>query len=231
LGRADELPTDPAGPTPSASELTTLGAPVTLRDGSRLRIRQWHRSDPDRLLRAFEGLGPESRYRRFLTPVPKLSGPVLRHLTEIDHHDHEAMIAVDERTGEGAGLARYVRDPARPDVAELALTVTDDWQGKGVGTLLLEVLCARAREEGITRFTSLMLARNSTMMDLLEQLGPVRVVDRETCTVEVEVPNPKVTVSPALRKLVRIAAHHDVAAPLSRHAPMRRASDDSASDR
>jgi hypothetical protein len=104
-------------------------------------------------------------------------------------------------------------------VAELALTVTDDWQGKGVGTLLLEVLCARAREEGITSFTALMLATNTTMMELLEQLGPVRIVDRETCTVEVEVPNPRVTVSPALRKLVRIAAQHDVAAPLSRRAP------------
>jgi GNAT superfamily N-acetyltransferase len=196
-----------------------LGAPITLRDGSRLRIRQWYRSDTDLLLRAFERLSPESRYRRFFTEVPELSGTMLRALIEIDHHDHEAMIAIDEQTGEGVGLARYVRQRERPEVAELALTVTDDWQGKGVGTLLLEVLCARAREEGITSFTALMLATNTTMMELLEQLGPVRIVDRETCTVEVEVPNPRVTVSPALRKLVRIAAQHDVAAPLPRRAP------------
>jgi GNAT superfamily N-acetyltransferase len=100
-------------------------------------------------------------------------------------------------------------------MAELALTVTDDWQGRGVGTVLLEVLCARAREEGISSFTALMLATNGTMMDLLEQLGPVRIVDRETCTVEVEVPNPTVTVGPALRRLVRVAAQHDIAVPLS----------------
>ena len=210
-----DAPTDRAGFTPSTSELTTLGAPITLRDGSRLRIRQWHRSDTDLLLRAFERLGHESRYRRFLTDVPELSGSLLRYLTEIDHHDHEAMVAVDEQTGDGVGLARYVCDPERPEVAELALTVTDDWQGKGVGTLLLEVLCARAREEGITSFTALMLATNRTMMELLEQLGPVRIVDHETFTVEVEVPNPRITVSPALKKLVRIAAQHDVAAPLS----------------
>ena len=207
----------PAQP-PSTSELSNLGAPITLRDGSRLRIRQWHRSDTDLLLRAFERLSPESRYRRFLTPVPELSGQMLRYLTEIDHHDHEAMVAVDEQTGEGVGLARYVRDRRRPEMAELAVTVTDDWQQKGVGILLLEVLCARGREEGITSFTALMLATNKTMMDLLKQLGPVRIVDREASAVEVEVPNPAVTVSPALRKLVRVAAEHDVAAPLSHRA-------------
>ncbi len=58
-------------------------------------------------------------------------------------------------------------------------------------------------------------------MHLLEDLGPVRIVDREASAVEVEVPNPAVTVSPALRKLVRVAAEHDVAAPLSHRASAR----------
>jgi GNAT superfamily N-acetyltransferase len=200
---------------PSTDELSKLGAPITLRDGSRLRIRQWHRSDTDLLLKAFDRLSPESRYRRFLTVMSELSGSVLRYLTEIDHHDHEAMIAVDEQTGEGVGLARYVRHPERPEVAELALTVADDWQGKGVGTSLLEALCARARAAGISSFTALMLATNTTMMDLLEQLGPVRIVDRETGTVEVEVPNPTMAVDPALARLVRVAAQHDIAVPLA----------------
>jgi GNAT superfamily N-acetyltransferase len=199
-------------PPPSTRELRAVGAPAALRDGSRVRIRQWHRSDTDLLLRAFERLSPESRYRRCLSSIRELSGPELRNLTQLDHHDHEAMIAVDELTGEGIGIARYVRDPRRPEVAELALTVTDDWQGRGVGTLLLEVICARAREGGITRFAALMLAANRTMMDLLEQLGPVRIVDRDVSTVEVEVPNPAVTVSPELKKPVRIAARYDVRA-------------------
>jgi GNAT superfamily N-acetyltransferase len=202
----------------AARELRTMGAPVTLRDGSRVRIRQWHRSDTDLLLRGFDRLSPESRYRRFLSGIRELTGPALRYLTELDHHDHEAIIAVDERTGEGVGLARYVRDPRRPAVAELALTVTDDWQGRGVGTLLLDVLCARAREGGITHFTALMLTTNRTMRDLLERLGPVRIVDRDVSTVEVEVPNPAVTVSPELRKLVRVAARYDVGARGDRRA-------------
>ena len=122
----------------------------SLRDGSHVRIRQGHHTDRDLLLRGFERLSPESRYRRFLAPIAELSEATVRYLTEIDHHDHEAMIALDEQTGEGIGVARYVRDPDHPDVAEVAVTVIDDWQRRGVGTLLLDVISARAREEGIT---------------------------------------------------------------------------------
>lgn len=201
--------------SPSTNELVTLGAPIVLRDGAPVRIRQGHGSDRDLLLRGFERLGPKSRYRRFLAPISELSEPMVRYLTEIDHHDHEAMIALDERTGEGIGVARYVRHPDRPETAELAVTVVDDWQQRGVGTKLLEVISARAREEGITTFTALMLAENQEMMDLLKELDPLRIVDQESGTVEIEVPIPAVGLAPSLRRLVRIAAQHDVAVPLA----------------
>ncbi|MGZ4283660.1 MAG: N-acetyltransferase family protein [Solirubrobacteraceae bacterium] len=192
----------------------TLCAPIALRDGSRVRIRQGHHTDRDLLRRGFERLSPESRYRRFLAPMTELTEPTIRYLTEIDHHDHEAMIALDDQTGEGLGVARYVRDPDRPDLAEVAVTVIDDWQGRGLGTLLLEVISARAREEGIARFTALMLATNREMMDLFQELDPVRIVDRDLGTVEIEVPIPSVGLAPALRKVIRIAAQNDVAVPL-----------------
>ena len=156
---------------PSTSELLALGASVVLRDGSRVRLRPGHRSDRELLLRGFERLSPESRYRRFLAAMPELSEEVVRYLTEVDHHDHEAIAALDEQTGEGVGVARYVRDPQRPDVAEFAVTVIDDWQEKGLGTLLLEVLGARARAAGISSFTALMLASNQEMMDVLDALA------------------------------------------------------------
>src|SRR6516225_282501 len=213
--------------TSSTNELVSLGAAIVLRDGSQVRIRQGHRSDRELLLRGFERLSPRSRYRRFLAPVSELTEEMVRYLTEIDHHDHEAMIALDERTGEGVGVARYVRDPDRPDIAEVAVTVIDDWQGRGVGTLLLEVISARARAEGITRFTALMLATNKEMMDLLQELDPVRIVDRELGTVEIEVPIPAIGLAPALREVIRIAAQHDIAIPLARHdGPRRIAGDD-----
>jgi GNAT superfamily N-acetyltransferase len=191
------------------------GAPIALRDGSHVRIRQGHSSDRELLLRGFERLSPESRYRRFLAPVTELTEEMVRYLTEIDHHDHEAMIAIDEQTGEGIGVARYVRDLERPEVAEVAVTVIDDWQGRGLGTLLAEVISARAREEGITSFTALMLAANEEMLDILRRLDPVRIIDREQGRVEVEVPIPEIGLAPGLRKVLQIAARHDNAVPLA----------------
>lgn len=134
---------------PPTDELVKLGAPIALRDGWRVRIRQGRETDRDLLLRGFARLGPDSRYRRFLSPMSELSDSTVRYLTAIDHHDHEAMIALDEETGEGIGVARYVRDPDHADAAEVAVTVIDDWQGRRLGTLLLEVVSARARAEGI----------------------------------------------------------------------------------
>ena len=207
---------------PSTSELVTLGAPIKLRDGSRIRIRQGHRSDAELLLRAFQHLSPESRYRRFLMAMPQLSEEMVRYLTEIDHHEHEAMIALDERTGEGIGVARYVRNRERPDTAEVAVTVIDDWQGRGVGTLLLEVICGRAREDGIRTFTAVMLATNQEMMDVFRALGPVRIVDREAGTVEIEMPIPTIGVPAALKKLLQVSARREVIVPIdNRHLPNR----------
>ena len=200
---------------PSTNELKVLGAPIELRDGSRVRVRQGHSSDRDLLLRGFARLSKESRYRRFLVPKRELSEANIHYLTEIDHHDHEAMIALDEATAEGIGVARYVRDSERPDAAEVAVTVIDDWQARGLGTLLLEVISARAREEGITTFTALMLATNRKMMDVIKALGPVRIVDMEAGTVEIEMPIPKLGLSPTLKKLLRISARNDIVVPLA----------------
>jgi GNAT superfamily N-acetyltransferase len=205
--------------TSPSEQLVLIGAPIALRDGSRIRIRRLRDSDSELLLRGFRRLSPESRYRRFLTPTPKLSERTVRHLVEIDHRDHEALIAVDEECDEGAGVARYVRNEARPTAAEVAVTVVDDWQGRGLGTLLLEAITMRAREEGVDTFTALMLVENREMMDLLRRLGAVRVVDRAAGTVEVEVHLPAIGVSPELRKLIRLAAASDIAIPVGELPP------------
>ena len=163
------------------------GKPLVLADGARLRLRQWHRADRPLWQRAFDHLSATTRYRRFLTPTPALSERLTRDLTELDHHDHEAVIALDDATGEGVGLARYVRDAVRRDTAEVAVTVADDWQHRGVGGALLRALRDRAVAEGISSFTAYMLADNRPMMALLEELGPVRVTGRYGEAVEAEV--------------------------------------------
>jgi len=167
----------------------TLDSPelVELRDGSSVLVRLVAPEDKTTLTDAFERLSAESRYRRFLSAKPRLTDAELRYLTEVDHHDHEAVVAFDPDTGQGVGVARFVRDPDRPRAAEAAVTVPDDWHGRGVGTELLHVLAERARTEGIDRFTALLLAENRDMLDLLERLGPIRHLDREAGTIEIEV--------------------------------------------
>ena len=87
------------------------------------------------------------------------------------------MVALDE-SGRGRRRRSLLRDNARPSTAEVAVTVVDGWQGRGLGTLLLQAITARARDEGVRTFTALMLTSNHEMMDLFEHLGPVRIVGR-----------------------------------------------------
>jgi nucleotide-binding universal stress UspA family protein/GNAT superfamily N-acetyltransferase len=142
---------------------------ITLRDGSRVDIRPLEPDDRDALAEGFERLSPESRYRRFFGPVAQLRRRDLDYLTRVDHHDHEALVAVDAETGQGAGVARYVR--TGPEVAEPAIVVADDWQGRGVGSRLLDALADRAREEGIRRFDAPVLATNDDAIRALARLG------------------------------------------------------------
>jgi hypothetical protein len=100
---------------------------VTLRDGARVTLRPIAPEDKPLLAASFERLGEESRYRRFLTSKKELSAAELDYLVDVDHSDHEAIIAVDQLSGEAVGVARYVRSNDDAEVAELAVTVIDDW--------------------------------------------------------------------------------------------------------
>jgi GNAT superfamily N-acetyltransferase len=109
----------------------------------------------------------------------------LRYLTDVDHRDHEALGALDHARGGGVGIARYVRDREDPHAAEIAVTVIDGWQGRGLGTELLARLSERACQEGIRRFTAAVAADNAAMTGLLRNLG-ADLVGRESGTLEYE---------------------------------------------
>jgi GNAT superfamily N-acetyltransferase len=176
-----------------------------LCDETTVLVRPVEPGGKDLIRAGFDRLSDESRYRRFLTPTSELGQPMLRYLTEVDHHDHEALVAVDPDSGEGVGIARFVR-AGRRNNAEVAVTVVDDWQGRGLGTILLELLAERAREEGIEAFSALLLTTNTEMLDLLLRLGSTRVVEREGSCVEVKEELPPAGVHPGLRELLRRSA-------------------------
>ncbi len=122
----------------------------------------------------FERLSEESRYRRFFTVKEELSAAELDYLVDVDHSDHEAIIAIDPSSGEALGIARYVRATDDGQVAEVAVTVADDWQGLGLGHALLDRLTYRARREGVRRFTALIQSDNRASLGLLEGAGDAR---------------------------------------------------------
>jgi RimJ/RimL family protein N-acetyltransferase len=162
------------------------GTPTALRDGSTVLIRQVRGSDAPLLADGFARLSARSRQMRFLSSKTTLSAAELRYLTELDHHDHEALGALNPADGRGVGIARYIRDPGDPRAAEIAVTIADDWQGRGLGRELLARLSDRARQAGICRFTATVSADNVAMTGLLWKMG-ARLAGRGPGTVEYEV--------------------------------------------
>lgn len=148
------------------------GIHVLLRDGTPVFLRPIVPDDKDLLVKALERLSEESRYRRFMSLMTGFTTDQLRRLTEIDHRKAFAWIALHaEDPEEPLGVARYVRLPDRPESAEVAVAVMDEYQRKGLGTILLEVLAATARAAGIRRFAGHLLADNVPMRRMLGRIG------------------------------------------------------------
>ncbi len=138
------------------------------------------------LLAHFPELSADSRYTRFLSAVPQLTSSMLRRLVDtVDNVDHVALDAqvldatVSRRELRGAlvgtpiGLARFIRNPHLPTVAEAAVTVLDEWQHLGVGALLIRSLAQAALRRGITTFAADVLATNTAALALLQHAGAV----------------------------------------------------------
>ena len=162
------------------------GTNVRLRDGSRVLIRPVRSTDASLIAEGFARLSERSRRMRFLGKKDELTPAELHYYANVDHHDHEALGALDPADGRCVGVARYVRDADDPQAAEIALTIADDWQGRGLGTELLARLSDRAREEGIRRFTAVMASENVPMSMLLHRVGAVQT-GRNFGTLEYEI--------------------------------------------
>ena len=184
---------------------------VTLRSGDVVRIRPVRPDDAQALVRAYANLGEQSRYRRFFTVMPQLPESTLKAAVEVDHTDHEALVAVPLLSAEIVGECRFIRLTDQPDTAEVGVTVVDAWQGRGLGSALLARLSERAAEAGIEYFTAEVLAENRTMLALLPGLGQVETESHgPVVTARVELSEPSRPADPDFLDLLTAAARGDI---------------------
>ena len=189
---------------------------VTLAPGLEVIIRPIRPEDRHLMTAAFTRLSPESRFQRFFAPVERLSESDLTYLTEIDHHDHEALVAIDPEDGSLIAVGRYVCTSRLGDdsasaksgtlkpaglragtlkEAEVAVIVGDPWQGKGLATAVLQRLAKRASEEGVDYFLALVLEDNEEATGLFRNLvvdsSEVSEGDPGTVEIRIELPGPE----------------------------------------
>jgi GNAT superfamily N-acetyltransferase len=141
---------------------------VVLRDGAHAVLRPLEPGDRRALEELYLSLSPESRRLRFFTPAPTLDRSQMRFVLGADGDRHVAWGAF--RKDRLVAVARYVCGAGRR-LAELAATVADHWQGRGLGGLLLEALAADADARGIERFSYSVLGDNRKALRLLTSFG------------------------------------------------------------
>ena len=175
---------------------------VRLRDSTDAFAVSLQRTDKAALVAEFEALTSESRRHRFLASVKHLSESMLERLVDdVDGIDHIALVLCVETSPDvydPVALARMVRYADVPDAADLAVTVKDEWQGRGVATALLEVLMRR-RPVGVDRIVTEVLNDNSASLSMLHRLGLTTVKDLGSGVSEVAVelpPLPSLALSP-----------------------------------
>jgi ribosomal protein S18 acetylase RimI-like enzyme len=139
------------------------------RDGTPVRLRPLRRDERELVARFFAGLSAESRRRRFLQPMPRLPEALLRRLVDVDGRRHVAVVATTV-DGECAGIASWIALADEPGAAEVAVTVTDCYQGRGIGRLLVDALRLAAVRAGLTTLVYVVDPTNRPALRLLRSL-------------------------------------------------------------
>jgi GNAT superfamily N-acetyltransferase len=163
----------------------------TLRDGTTITIRYLGPDDRDGLRDAYRATSARTRYLRFMYVASDLSDEMLTYLTDVDQKDHVAIVATmtspDMKSERGVGVARFIRMKGASDVAEVAITVSDDMQSKGVGKALARELERLARARGIRAFRADVLGSNATMRAILEHEGARRIASDDASVASYEI--------------------------------------------
>jgi GNAT superfamily N-acetyltransferase len=153
--------------------------------GSALTVRPVALDDVDRLVRLFARLSPESVLFRFLAPIPRMRREDLARLVDVDHDRREALVAL--AGPEIVAVARYGGRRGSSE-SEIAVTVDDAWQGRGVGPQLACRLAAIARVRGYDTFVATMLPENHVALTLVHRLSPRATLRCTKGEVEARIP-------------------------------------------
>lgn len=184
-------------------------ADVVLSDGGTVRLRPILPDDDARLLGLYERLSDESLYLRFFSPVPRPTARQLERLSRVDYRDHMALVAL--LGDDMVAVARY--DLVGEGEAEVAFTVDDSQQGRGLGTVMLEHLAVIARSHGIGRFVADILPSNRRMLDVFRNAGFELDRSFESGNIKVAF---SIEPTDASIAAVRIREHHSEAASIAR---------------
>jgi len=164
---------------------------VQLSDGTAAVIHPYLPVSRAAIEDAYAHLSPASQFHRFLTAVPYLTDSMLHHLVDdIDGVDHIALVLVlepDAGADSIIGVARMIRYQDRPTAADVAVTIRDEWHGRGAATALLDAL-VRHRPEGVNRIVTVVADDNPASLAMLRRLGETTVTptDRGTSDVVVD---------------------------------------------
>ncbi len=179
--------------------------PIRVRDGTRLLLRPVLPGDDERTVRGHIQFSSETLYRRFMTA--RMPSPALLHyLSEVDYVDHFVWVVTDG--ADPVADARFVRDETDPTVAEIAFTVADAYQGRGIGSFLIGALSIAARVDGVERFSARMLSENTPMRAILDHHGAVwQREDIGVITTVIDVPSKLVFGRDVADQITRVARH------------------------
>jgi protein lysine acetyltransferase len=147
----------------------TAPVPVTLRDGTAAGLRPICPGEQYALVRGERLFSTKTLYQRFFAAVD-MTPAMARYLAEVDYVDHFAWAAVDS-AGVPVGGATYVRSASDRALADISFLIEDQFQGRGLGTLLMGAIAVAARRNGIARFCADVLAENAPMRAILAHAG------------------------------------------------------------
>ncbi|MGB0132728.1 N-acetyltransferase family protein [Dokdonella sp.] len=149
-----------------------------LTDGTAVTIRAVRKEDATLEREFITRLSPEARRMRFLCQISQPSDQLIDSLTNLDFSHDMALIAIVKEQGKAVevGVSRYATGADR-SIGECAIAVADEWQHRGLGTLLMQRLVEVARERGLVKLVSMDDAGNSKMRQLANDLGFQRIAD------------------------------------------------------